>query len=405
MISALSKAMDCISPAVGNHHARVGYIAGRLGKALALDAPTQRDLLIAGLLHDAGALSLGSRLDALQFETDGVEHSIIGYRLLRSQPRLQRVALLVKDHHTPYAAIRRNGEKVEPLANLINLADRVDVLVRRDLPLEAQLPGICNKLRSTGSVLFNPLYVEAFLDLSRDAEFVEQAASPLDHITPLAHTYLEGDALEMDELVEFSMLFSQIIDFRSRFTATHSQGVAAISERLAVILGFDEEEATSMHVAGNLHDLGKLAVPVELLDKAGPLTKAEFERIKQHAVYSAEILCKIEGLGHICEWAAHHHERIDGTGYPYRRGKNELSLGARIIAVADVFTAITEDRPYRAGMDRKQAMEVMRNSVKGGALDSYVVSELLANYDAFNELRSQEQACCKEKFQAFYKEE
>jgi len=405
MVLSLSKAMDCVSSVVGNHHARVGFLAARLAVALGLDISAQRDLLIAGLLHDAGALSLKSRLDALQFETDGAEHATVGYRLLRNHERLQRVAQLVRHHHTPNAVIQRQEGVVDPLANILCLADRVDVLVRRDQPVAVQLPGICAKLRSSGEAMFRREYVEAFLDLSSDAEFAEQASSPGEWIVPLACTELPIDALTLDELVDFSRLFSQIIDFRSRFTATHSQGVAATAEQLAEMFGFDETERKLVHIAGSLHDLGKLAVPAELLEKPSALTEPEFERIKLHAQYSHDILGEVRGLDQVCEWAAHHHERMDGTGYPYRRNKSELSLGARILAVADVFTAITEDRPYRAGMDQKQAMRVLQDMARSQALDSAVSGVLLDSYDDFNELRSEVQRGAQESFQAFYRGE
>lgn len=401
MISGLSRAMDLISTAVVNHHTRVGYVAVRLGEMLGLDPHERFDLLVAGLLHDVGALSLKSRLDALQFETDGVLHSEAGYRLIKGQPRLRRVSRLVRHHHTNARSLERMSD-AEPLSNVLNLADRVDVLVRRNAPLAVQISGIRERLRQAGPQVFRPEYLEAFLHLSDDKDFLAKADKPGIYIHEVAAA-LPDVQLGLDELYEFSHLFSQIIDFRSRFTATHSSGVAATADWLAAGAGFDPTERRLMTIAGNLHDLGKLAVPMELLEKPAPLSREEFERIKLHALYSHDVLVDVAGLEQVRDWTGNHHERMDGAGYPYGVDSSHLGLGDRILAVADVFTAITEDRPYRAGMEKDQAAGVLRCMVASNALDSCMVGELLMRFDEANEVRVAAQQQALGRFQAFYR--
>ncbi len=400
MISGLSKAMDLISTAVVNHHTRVGYVAARLGDVLGLDPHERFDLLVAGLLHDVGALSLKSRLDALQFETDGVLHSEAGYRLIKGQPRLERVSRLVRHHHTNARILDRLPD-AEPLSNLLNLADRVDVLVRRNAPLAVQIAGIRKRIRRVEPHVFRPEFVEAFLELSNDKDFLAKSDKPGVYIHEVAAT-LPDVQLGLDELYEFSGLFSQIIDFRSRFTATHSSGVAATADWLAAGADFESTERKMMTIAGNLHDLGKLAVPRELLEKPAPLSKEEFERIKLHALYSHDVLLDVDGLEQVRNWTGNHHERMDGAGYPYGVNSSHLGLGDRILAVADVFTAITEDRPYRAGMEKDQAAGVLRCMVESNALDSCMVGELLGRFDEANEVRVAAQQQALDRFQAFY---
>ena len=400
MVSGLSRAMDLISKDVVNHHARVGYVAARLGDVLGLDAHTRLDLLIAGLLHDAGALSLRSRLDALQFETDGVVHAEMGYRLIRGQTRLERVARMIRHHHTTMRGLGRFPDG-EPLSNLINLADRVDVLVRRDTPVALQINDIRERLRKAGTQVFRQEYLDAFLELADNREFLAKADRPGHHLDEIAES-IPDIWLNLDELLEFSDLFSQIIDFRSRFTSTHSSGVASTAAWLASRADFSPLEQKLMLVAGNLHDLGKLAVPQELLEKAAPLDDEEFQRIKLHALYSHDVLLDVEGLDQVRKWAGNHHERLDGAGYPFGLDKHRLSLGDRILAVADVFTAIAEDRPYRAGMEQGEAADVLYGMVKVGALDSCMVGELLDNYEELDHVRVQAQQEALDKFQAFY---
>lgn len=142
-----------------------------------------------------------------------------------------------------------------------------------------------------------------------------------------------------------------------------------------------------MRLAGYLHDLGKLAVPAEILEKPGKLTREEFAVVRSHTYHTYRVLERIPGLETVNEWASFHHERLNGQGYPFHKDDTSLSLGARIMAAADVLTAITEDRPYRAGMSRDKAAQVLDSMVNGGSLDGEVVDLLKQNFDTVNVVR------------------
>ncbi len=388
MVHSLSKAMDLISPTVVNHHNRVGYVSAQLAGVLELDSQMQSDVLIAGLMHDVGALSLRSRLDALQFEADGSVHAEAGYRLIRSFEDFTVVARLIRYHHTPWSRMQAMGpEEAPPEGNLINLADRVDVLLRVLPDPGPQLKTLVDRLHSVPTGFFRSTYVEALEELAQDDVFLQQVREPGKHLHSMADERPEERMLGLDEMLSFSRLFSHIIDFRSRFTATHSRGVAATAAELSRLAGCNEEESKTMLVAGNLHDLGKLAVPSELLEKPAQLTEEEFAVVRSHAEYSDQILSGVPGLEIIKEWAASHHERLDGRGYPHKLSEKNLCPGARIVAVADVFTAITEDRPYRAGMTKSQVERVLLDMSAKNALDRDVINILLRNYDTVNAAR------------------
>ena len=198
-----------------------------------------------------------------------------------------------------------------------------------------------------------------------------------------------------------SKLFSYIIDFRSRFTATHSSGVAASSEALSRLVGFSERECRMMRIAGHLHDLGKLAVPAEILEKPAKLTEDEFNIIRSHTFYTYRILEPIGDLDVINTWGSFHHERLDGSGYPFHHKAQDLSLGSRIMAVADVFTAITEDRPYRKEMPSERALQVLQQMADSSALDSNIVSLLRVHFDEINSSRIAAQAGASKEYQEF----
>lgn len=183
---------------------------------------------------------------------------------------------------------------------------------------------------------------------------------------------------------------ARIIDFRSPFTAMHSAGVAASARELARLAGMTDEECRMMEIAGFLHDVGKLHVPNEILEKPGKLTKEEFNIVKEHPYYTRLILMGVDGFEKIADWAGYHHEKLNGNGYPFHLGAEHLDLGSRIMAVADIFSAITEVRPYREGMKRDQALRVMRVNVENGSLCETVVKLLEDHYDEVDAAREKE---------------
>ena len=194
----------------------------------------------------------------------------------------------------------------------------------------------------------------------------------------------------MEETVKLTRFMSRIIDFRSSFTAMHSAGVAASARELARLVGMTKEECLMMEIAGNLHDVGKLAVPNEILEKPGKLTDEEFNIVKEHPYYTRLILMDVDGFERIANWAGFHHEKLNGNGYPFHLAAEQLDLGARIMAVADIFSAITEVRPYRAGMTREQAVAVLKGNVEAGAICGRVVELLEAHYDEIDNAREME---------------
>ncbi|GHV40721.1 hypothetical protein FACS189490_06320 [Clostridia bacterium] len=130
----------------------------------------------------------------------------------------------------------------------------------------------------------------------------------------------------------------------------------------------------SISFSANLHDLGKLAVPNAILNKPGKLTKEEFDLIKRHTYYTRRALQRIDGFEEITEWAANHHEKLNGTGYPFGIGENsgKLDFNARLLSVLDMYQALTERRPYREGSMHDHAIEIIRSSNHGGLDDSVI---------------------------------
>ena len=204
------------------------------------------------------------------------------------------------------------------------------------------------------------------------------------------------------QLMAASQAFSQIIDFRSRFTATHTRGVAETAVCLAEKAGFNAPDLDQMRLAGNLHDLGKLAVPSEIIEKPGPLDAQERDIMRRHPELGHAILSSVPGLEQVADWAAQHHEQPGGQGYPGGLSGRELSLGSRIMATADVFTALREDRPYRTGMGRDATLRILDDMAAHAALDPLMTSLVHEHHTELNERRLAAQTLAAAEFREFY---
>jgi HD-GYP domain-containing protein (c-di-GMP phosphodiesterase class II) len=374
LIMCLSETVDMVSPALSGHHKQVAYLATRIAEAHGLSREAQKACLVAGAVHDLGGMTTKDRLDVFRFEDSGLEgHAQLGGRLLAGCSLLADVGPIVTHHHAAWS--RRAEQGHPPLeAHVVHLADRIAVLVDRSRDILSQVPGILARIRSEAGRLFAPELVESFEAQAGVESLWLDLGSPT--LGGELRRLLGPEAVELDlqGVLDLAGFFARLIDFRSHFTASHSQGVASVAELLARYAGFSPREQRLMRAAGLLHDLGKLAVPAELLEKPGRLTEAEFNLMRAHTYSTWRALRPVRDFELIAQWAAYHHERLDGSGYPFHIGGVDLSMGSRIMAVADVFVALTEDRPYREGMSTQQALDILRDMASQGALDPRLVA-------------------------------
>ncbi|MCF7792932.1 MAG: HD domain-containing protein [Candidatus Cloacimonetes bacterium] len=382
LILSFSDSMDLASPELTQHQQRTALIVWEICKLANLSTERLENIFTAALIHDIGAFSLEEKASLMQAENINTEeHCIRGQKLLRKTPWLRDSARIIRYHHTP---IREWNQAIYVAhvfdSQILYLSDYVERQIDRNQFILYQHYNIIEKVKKLSGVEFHPQIVELFLETSDREEFW------LDLISPRLYSILQAGPfreikVNMQELMNISELFRNIIDLRSRFTSTHSSGVAAASSKLAEKFGFTQMEIDMMQIAGNLHDIGKLAIPNEILNKRSSLTRPEIEIMKSHTYYTYTIINKISGLEQIARWAAYHHEKLDGSGYPFRCRAKELSSGARIMAVADIFTALAENRPYRKGMDQKEIVRIMRQFADRSLIDSKLVRLLLFNYD------------------------
>lgn len=405
LIECIADAIDLICPEVNHHHRRVICISHYLGKAYGLSTNQLENLIVAAAVHDIGALTAKNHLDLLRFdETEGT-HAKFGARLLTGFTPLAHIAPIIRYHHAPWQndTCRDPHEEIIPFeSRILYLADRISVLIHPDLTLN-HVDDISKLIIANSGSRFHPDLVEIFRGIAQKESFWLDARDVVVHPL-LEQTLARNLHLPSTDLLSLGKLFSQVIDFRSNFTATHSSGVSAVAGSLAEMMGFSADECFLMRLAGNFHDIGKLVVPETILEKNGSLSPDEFAIIRSHTYYTDRLLLGIQAFDTLRVWGALHHERLNGKGYPFKLISDQMPLGSRIMAVADIYTAITEDRPYRKGMTFSEISPIMNNMVKNGSIDRRVVDTLFENYDYVNNKRIEAQKRSLLEYREFYVE-
>lgn len=408
LVSCISGAVDLMSPLVANHHMRVASIASAIAERMGLPGDVQNDLLLAGALHDIGGFSQAERADLMRFEVESPHrHGHAGYVLLKEFAPFRRPAEYVRFHHVHWNGGRGGeveGEAVPPESHVLHLADRISVLVRPGEPTLPQVETIREMILEQTPERFVPGQVDAFLELSTRDSFWLDAVSPMAGQILGRRAGLPRVALELEGLHSLGDLFRRLIDFRSRFTARHSMGVAASSSSLARVAGFGSDDVRLMEISGFFHDLGKLAIPSEILDKPDRLTAYEYDVIRSHAWHTYRILESAPALDTVRIWGALHQERLDGSGYPFGLKAGELPQESRLMAVADIFTALAERRPYRDEMPREEVVRYLERLAAAGKVDADVVALLARHYEEIDQARRNAQAQSEQEYAAFVEE-
>ncbi len=389
VVYALSDALDLVGVDDIAHGKRVGVMAAECAKAMGRTNDEIHFLFDLGLLHDIGvSTTTVHRHLVSEFDWGGSQaHAIVGYALLKDFRPLAAMALPIRYHHTRWDRMLAEGvdEQVRFAANLILLVDRVDSMAApyyatgKVLQHRAE---IRQEIERRAGTYFDPALVAPFLQVSSHEAFwlyLEPVALKgyLDDMLTSGRKIVASHA----EMLQLTRIFSTIVDTKSRFTASHSQGVAAVARKLGERVGLADERCDELEMAGLLHDLGKLRVPDEILDKPGPMDDNERMVMNTHSFETMQILRKIRGFESIAAWAADHHEAPGGTGYPHGLDGAALPLEARILRLADIFQAMVQDRPYRKGLGPEAVAGFMREQQRQGRIDAPLTDLLLANLD------------------------
>ena len=398
---AVTKALDYVGVNDKSHGRRVGLICHRIAHLLGWTRKRRHFILLAGMLHDSGVSSTAVHKKIVgELEWNGAEeHCIRGEHFLSSFPPFQRYAEAVRYHHTRWEHLPESLEpEIGEYANLIFLADRLDVVYVSFIqkqPLHMVLlerQAILDELRPHIGTLFSEKLFAALEQAAlKDSFWLELRDEFLDDA--IFETLSSADyrvSLSFDEIESLGELISQVVDAKSPFTHYHSLRVADIAYSLAGLVGCDHYEKRLLRIAGLLHDVGKLRTPDEILEKPGALTPEELAQMRSHPLDSRRVLQAIFPNTLIAKWAAEHHEKLDGSGYPYGWNADQIDIPTRILSIADIFQALCQKRPYRGRLGVDQVLAIMDDMVSGGQLDSSIYEVLKAHKESLYQLAIRE---------------
>ncbi|WP_104035866.1 HD-GYP domain-containing protein [Vibrio jasicida] len=394
----VARALDYVGVDDSHHSHRVAYIAYQCALALGWDNHQAELCYFAGMVHDCGVSETREHMMLLEqlVPQDAKAHCIRGYHTLKQCRLLAQFATPILYHHTHWDELDQID--IPPfeknVAALLYLADRLDFMrahyvtnCHSDLvTLHEELIAECVLVNA--GTLFHPEMCRAMVKLIMTDAF--WFAMESEHIETIGMQFENIDWLQkqlsIEDLTSLGLFLARIVDAKSSFTYQHSQKVAELSRYLAKKMGLDEHEQEMIFIAGLVHDIGKLKTPDEILHKEGPLDKQEYTRIKRHTIDTELALHKVFPNAKIAEWASNHHERLDGSGYPYHKTAEALDVPSRIIAVVDVFQALSQDRPYRGRMTLQEIAIIMGEQVDSGKLCADVYQVLWSNRQACYEL-------------------
>jgi HD-GYP domain-containing protein (c-di-GMP phosphodiesterase class II) len=226
--------------------------------------------------------------------------------------------------------------------------------------------------RRAGSVL-DPTLVDTFT--VNASEVLDRSGDP--RLRLLEEEPRPVEERGLNELPALAAVFGDVGDLKFPSLHGHSSGVATLAVGAAQCLRLDGRTSTDIQVAAHLHDLGRLAVTNAIWEKPGPLTSAEWEQVRMHPYQSERILATSDTLEHLAALAGMHHERLDGSGYHRGCGAREQSVAVRVLAAADVFQAMTQDRPHRDRLSTEHAADELARDARAGRLDGECVAAVL----------------------------
>ena len=279
-------------------------------------------------------------------------HTIIGAQIVSDFPGFEKAPSLILDHHEYWNGHgyprAKKGKEIVVGAQLIRAADTFDIIFQTHP--EKTLPQIMKDMNKLVSKEFNKSVFSSLKKVMNNNLFHDlvDAHKLPDLLFKLRDEVSVSGIDDGTDIMGISLdIFGQVIDSKHAFTAGHSKRVSQNSLLIAISMNLPHDEVTRIKWAGLVHDIGKVAIPPIILDKASELSEDEHALLRKHTVYTEEILETVSCMKELVPIAAAHHERFDGNGYHHKLKGEEIPLGARILAVADSFDSITSLRGYR----------------------------------------------------------
>ena len=385
-IDSLSTAVDYVEGEVIRiapyHGRRVAVLANRMAASEGLSPEEIYGMTQAALLHDC-AIAEYLKDESKDLKSDFQEdvlgaHCIAGEDMVMALPFYADAKDTVLYHHERAdgtGAFGKTEAEVPLRAQLVHMADLADVRFSLYSMDETKFRELREWVRENRGSLFSDRCAELF-ENSIDYQLLESITGEnckkvLLELTP--EKYVD---IPVPLLRKMSLLFARVTDYKSPFTRRHSIGIAEKAREMGLYEGCSGDEAEELYIAGALHDIGKLLIRNDILEKPGKLTSDEYQVIQNHVAGTWDLLKDVKGLEQITQWAVRHHEKLDGSGYPLGLKAEELDRNDRLLACLDIYQALVEERPYKAGLPHDEAIGILRKMGDAGQLDREIIDRI-----------------------------
>lgn len=375
IVIVIQRTLDSMDDRLAGHGEMVAYIMYKLLKCHGgySDEEILR-IVTLSVFHDIGVYKIEERNRIVDIDLEvPMNHSVYGYLFIKYFSPLSDLADIVLGHHLYPKNFSDSAKvKISKEALILNLADSIAVLQLNLKKIDPML--ILNK--SSNYILEE--HKELFKKACNEYDLIEK----IEMDTYLSELYeiLDKRELSRREIIAYARMLNYAIDFRSESTVVHTITVEEISWQISKILGLDDYKSTIIKVASMLHDIGKLSIPIHILEKKGKLTHEEFEIIKCHTIVGYNILSNM-GIDDIRDIATLHHEKLNGTGYPFGLKGDQISKEARIVAIADVLSALIGKRSYKDEFSKDEVISILSNMASNYEIDKDICNLVIENYD------------------------
>ncbi|MEG1153693.1 MAG: HD domain-containing protein [Ruthenibacterium sp.] len=375
IVKMIAAALNLIDPRLVSHGERVALLAYTL--VLSDDSLRDIDMDLLFLLcefHDIGAYKTEEIDEMLGFENQKIwNHSIYGYLFLKNLTPLCDRALPVLYHHQRYEALHNSGMPDLRYAALLSLADRVDLCI-----MDGKTDAEIETLLTADPGRFSPALVASFIKENRVRPFAQVISGDAPFI--FANKVAAALRVTQEDIMAYIKMLVFSVDFRSEHTVTHTINTTAISMELAQRCHLPRHTLEKIYLGALLHDLGKVAIPLPILEYPGKLSPDEMDIMRTHVVYTEKILTgRIDD--EIVQIAIRHHEKLDGSGYAYGLYGDVLSVPQRIVAVADIVSALGSRRSYKEPFPKEKTLAIVAQLAKEGKLDAQICKILAQDFD------------------------
>lgn len=377
ILNIIRRFCNYIDPRLTEHGTHVSYIVFRMLKETEQFSKEElRNICFVAQLHDVGAYKTEEISRMIQFETKDVwDHSFYGYLFIRYFSPLKDLASAVLLHHINWIFLE-NENGLDPvmkdLGQLIHIADRIDVLMSlQNCSWEETL----SFLKKDQGTVYAPHIVEQAEKLSFKKSIEEEW-----QMDNQFNDFLTGIPLSGEDITDYLKMLVFIIDFRSHHTVTHTITTTSISYELGKLLSYPEDRLNVILCGALLHDLGKIAVPVEILEFPGKLSRQAMKIMRTHVDYTEEIFGgSIDEA--VTRIALRHHEKLNGTGYPKGLSAKDLSKEERLVAIADIISALTGTRSYKDTYPTEKIKTILEGMKNDQLVDPDIVSIAMTHLD------------------------